>query len=155
MHYRAESEGWGLFPAWITADGNISVPYEFPSHPKHLFNGRVLQSSRGIQGKGLQRCEAGGCRQWARKGVQFPSAHPKPSLPSSTPLYNFQTLFVYCWHLFPSSVAAAHEGRKNMQLEYTKIPLGINRNFFLCIHRRCSWRYTHLKWNKSRPFQHV
>lgn len=65
-----------------------------------------------------------------RKGLQLPPVHPKSSLSSSRPLYNFQTPFVYCWHFFLSSVVAVYKGRKNTQLEYTKIPLGINRNFF-------------------------
>lgn len=53
----------------------------------------------------------------SKEGVEMTFGPSKPSLPSSTPLHSFHT--IYYWHFFPSFVAAEYKGRKNMQLEYT------------------------------------
>lgn len=111
-----------------------------------FFSGRASQSSGGSTGKAA---ETGGWGVSAvssgRKRVQIPPVHPKPSFSSSASLCNFQNPFINCWRFFLSSVAAVYKGRKNTQLEYTKIPLGINRNFCLYIHIGCSWHYNRLK----------
>lgn len=107
-----ECEVQGLLPVGVTGEGHISMPYKLPSHLKHHSSrGRFLKSGRGIQGNGCRdvRLERGKGWQWARKRLQWPLVHPKPSLPSSMPLYSFHTLFIYYWHFFPSFVAK--EGR--------------------------------------------
>lgn len=154
MCCRAKCKGQGLFPAWITAEGNISVPYKFPSHLKYL-SGKELQSAEGIQGTGCRDMRLGSVS--SEQGRACNSLQSILSLlsPSLYTYVNFQTLFIFCWHLCLNSVAAAQKGRKNMQLEYSKIPLRINRKFCLHIHIRCSWCYDHFKWNKSRPFQYL
>lgn len=116
-----ESEVQGLLPVWITAEGHISVPYKLPSHFKHHPScGRFLKSGRGIQGNSCRDVRMVSVEGWqsAKKGLQWPLVHPKPSLPSSTPPYSFHTIFICYWHFFPSFVAAEYKGRKNMQLEY-------------------------------------